>query len=148
MENLSTEYPSYIDSIYFTTTGANNDLILDGKWVNFRESLSNIGTIMRAASGREILQISPLHRKSPGKVILEFSDVSKDITERISEAGRRKKPISIGVVRRYKVYIGNEDVLWIFDRVRDLVVSYSVRDSNARITFAGTLRETDLIGKL
>lgn len=105
MEALSNEYPSYIDNVYLTDNGESGGGVLEGEWSNFPESLSTIGTIDHAANGHEHLQISPLHHKQPANVILEFSDVDRDLAERINDAAKNKEAV-VGIIRHCGVRPG------------------------------------------
>jgi hypothetical protein len=65
--------------------------------------------------------------------------VNRDTIDRISAASQDKAAL-IGIVRRYKIYEGYEDAVWIFERIKNFVATYSLRDRTARVTFLGTLK--------
>lgn len=138
MEILSSNTPSFVDNVFLTETGKQEHTVLPGTWINFQACLEEMGTLQRALSGKEYVQLRP----DAGKVVvkLQFKNASRILADKLPSS-----PSRIGVARHYPILHapadgpGSQDDLWIFGSITAETYTLNLRDSEISMSFSGEL---------
>ena len=111
MEKLNPDRPTYVGPVNMTDDGTTSGKVLPGTWKNFDEVLRAIGSRQIAISGTEFIQLREEAHK-PHLLMLSFEDVPAAVHEMLKEINQEH--VEVGIMRRYQVYNGLEDVGWKF----------------------------------